>query len=200
MTRINSYRLNDGQRDELLRALKTEKRADVLRRANVVYLLHVGYGLAAVEQMRGVDRVTAWNWHKRFIEEGIEGLHDKQRQGRPTKVTDEYIEALQAALASSPARYGYDFAIWTQARLLEHLYQQTGIQMSLRTLGGLMHGLGYVYREPTTSVKHLQDPQAVEQAQANLEVLKGGRVAMSTNSSLWTRRPASKRPISAAAG
>lgn len=200
MTRTNGYLLNDGRLAELVNALATDKRADVLRRCNVVHLLHLGHSLVEIETRLGVDRVTAWNWHPRFENEGVEGLHDKKRQGRPRKVNDAYLEVLEEALSTSPGAYGYDFAIWTHARLLEHLYHKTGIQISLRTLATLMRELGYVYRAPTTSVKHLQDPQAVAQAEASLEALKKGREKTSTNSSLWTKLPVSKRPISVAAG
>jgi len=103
-------------------------------------------------------------------------------------------------MATDPIEAGYNFHIWTAERLIEHLAEKIGIHICERTMDTLLHDLGYVYRRPKVDTKHLQDPEAVAVASANLETLKRGRVKESTSSSLWTKPPVSPTPTSANAG
>ncbi len=44
--------------------------------------------------MNGVSLTTVYNHFNRFKMEGIEGLPDKAKSGRPAKATPEYIALL----------------------------------------------------------------------------------------------------------
>lgn len=200
MSKANHYLLTPEKYEELLNTMRTDKRVAVVRRAQPLLQLHQGERIAAVEETSGVKRVALWRWHKAFLAHGAAGLHDALRSGRPHKASVDYIAALEKTLATDPVAAGYSFHIWTAERLLEHLAEQTGIQLCARTMDALLHDLGYVYRRPRTDTQHLQDPQAVAVASANLETLKKGRVMARTNSSLWTKQPANPTPTSANAG
>lgn len=200
MGKFNHYLLTPEKYEELLTTLRGDKRVDVVRRAQSLLQLHKGESIATVEECSGVKRVALWRWHKAFIEKGADGLHDALRSGRPRKASLEYIAALEETLATDPAEAGYNFHIWTAERLIEHLAEKTGIHICERTMDAYLHELGYVYRRPKVDTKHLQDPEAVAVASANLESLKRGRVTESTSSSLWTKQPVSPTPTSANAG
>lgn len=200
MSQPNHYYLEPVRYAELLDILQNDARLDVVRRAQALQLLHLGHSMAEVSTLTGAGRTTLWEWHSRFLEAGAEGLHDKPRSGRPPKVGTLYVEELERTLEAEPAAHGYAFSIWTNERLCAHLHTQTGIQVSVRTMGGLLRRLGYVYRRPKYDPHHLQDPAAVATARENLEALKGGRVQEHTNSSLWTKPPATATPTSASAG
>jgi transposase len=200
MGKANHYQLTDTKYEELLAALRTDKRVDVVRRAQCLLQLHKGESLAAVVEASGVERVALWRWHKAFVERGADGLHDAKKSGRPRKASAEYIIELEKTLTSDPQAAGYAFHIWTAQRLLEVMAEKTGIHLCERTMDGLLHDLGYAYRRPKVETKHLQDPEAIAVASANLETLKKGRVQESTSSSLWTKPPVRPTPTSANAG
>lgn len=200
MSKANHYLLTPEKYAELLCTLQEDKRVDVVRRAQPLLQLHKGESLTAVEETSGVKRVALWRWHQRFLEQGADGLHDAQRSGRPHKTNAAYIAELEKTMATDPVAAGYNFHIWTVEKLIEHLAEKTGIHIGERTMDGLLAELDYVYRRPKVDTKHLQDPQAVAVASANLETLKKGRVKESTNSSLWTKPPVSPTPTSANAG
>lgn len=200
MSKKDHYLLTPAQLEELLTAIRQDKRADVVRRAHVLLELHKGARVKDVEATSGVGRTTFWRWHARFVADGTDALHDAKKQGRPRKASPAYIAELEQTMASEPTQKGYTFQIWTAERLGEHLTQETGIHLGQRTLGELLRSLGYVYRRPKQSTHHLQDPEAVAVATANLETLKKGRVKESTSSSLWMKPPVNPTPTSANAG
>ena len=202
MSKANHYRLTAEKYAELLSTLRADKRVAVVRRAQPLLQLHKGERIAAVEETSGVKRIALWRWHRDFLEQGADGLHDEQKSGRPRKASAAYIAALEETMATEPVAAGYTFHIWTTERLLEHLAAKTGIHLCARTMDELLHDLGYVYRRPKVDTKHLQDAEAVAVASANLETLKKGRVKAQarTNSSLWTKPPVSPTPTSANVG
>lgn len=200
MSKANHYLLTPEKFEELLTTLRTDKRVDVVRRAQPLLQLHKGERIAAVEESSGVKRIALWRWHHKFLAQGADGLHDEPKSGRPRKTSTAYIAALEETMATDPVAAGYTFHIWTSDKLIEHLARQTGIHICERTMETLLAELDYVYRRPKVDTKHLQDPEAVAVASANLETLKKGRVQGNTSFSLWTKQPANPTPTSANAG
>ena len=53
-------------------------------------------------------------WAKRFIEKGIEGLKDKPKTGRKSKISPEQLSWLKNLVVNeSPTKYGYNTETWT---------------------------------------------------------------------------------------
>ncbi len=51
----------------------------------------------------GLTHVTVGKWRKRYLENGVEGLHDELRAGRPRSFDDERIaEVINSALETRP--------------------------------------------------------------------------------------------------
>src|SRR5256885_7903959 len=62
-----------------------------------------GLGNTAVAAKLGVEVGTARKWRARFLAEGLEGLLDEPRPGRPRSVSDEQVEAvITRTLESTP--------------------------------------------------------------------------------------------------
>jgi transposase len=64
---------------------RTEQRHS--RRAQVILLSAEGLTLEQISQGSGLNRTNCLKWRKRFLEEGIDGLKDKPRKGRPPTIT-----------------------------------------------------------------------------------------------------------------
>lgn len=189
-----NYTLSDAQLAEVEEAFKHDTRKGVKNRCRALLGLHRGEKPKDVAKWCGVTRNTIYVWHRLYCAEGLEGLEQRTSPGRPPKVTAAYIEALETALAEPPSQCGYDFLLWTGERLLAHLADKTGLAISQGSLYALLAELKYVYRRPKLSLAHLQDAEAVAQAQANWERLKGGPAALAyqtdaTNWSPWMKAP-----------
>ena len=188
MTKCKDFTVSKEQVKELTKAIKRDKRPEVVRRATAVHLLHQGHRVADVAKTLSASKPIVYAWHKRFLAEGVEGLADKPKPRRRRKVTDEYIQALEETLDHQPADYGYEFAIWTRERLRDHLERQTGIHISVNWMGKLLKAQGYVLRRPKHDLRHRQDPVAKAEAQEALEEFKKSLSPTILSSSLWTKR------------
>lgn len=188
MAKRKDFTLTDEQVKELTKAIKRDKRREVVRRGTAVHLLHQGHRVADVGKTVSASKPIIYAWHERFLAEGVEGLADRPKPRRRRKVTDEYIQTLEETLKHQPADYGYEFAIWTRERLRDHLEEQTGIRVSVNWIGELLRTQDYVLRRPKHDLRHRQDPVAKAEAQETLEELKKSQSQTISNSSLWTKR------------
>ena len=189
MPRKTDRTLNDEQLKTLEQAISESHDVRVVKRATAIRLLHLGHKPDEVAKLLVVSLATINNWHRDWKAEGLAGLQDKPKSGRPRKADAEYCQMLEEALDNEPTEYGYDFAIWTLDRLREHLEKQTGKRLSRERFRALMTNLGYVYRRPKRDLSRLRDQDAHAQAEALLEELKKGQGTTILSSSLWTKRP-----------
>src|SRR5690606_2448841 len=121
--------------------------------------------------------------------EGLAGLIDRPRSGRPRKANEKYCQLLGEALEVDPESFGYTFTVWTSDRLGAHLERLTGIRLSPGRFSSLMDELGYVYRRPKRDLIAKQDQQAKQQAAELLDELKRGQKVVISSFSLWTKPP-----------
>ena len=132
------------------------------------------------------------NWHTRWLAEGVAGLVDKPKSGRPPLATEAYVQVLDEALASEPSHYGYTFTIWTLKRLRDHAEKLTGIHLHEVYLSEVLRQHGYVYRRPKHDLRPHQDAEGRRRAAEVIEELKKvQKQTQKTNSlpfSLWTRQ------------
>ena len=186
--RIN-YTLTETELEQIERAMKHDPRADVVRRATAIHLLHQGYKPLEVGAMLSASRASVQNWHQQWREAGLDGLVSKPIPGRKPKATATYQEVLAATLESDPHEHGYAFSVWTLGRLSQHLEQMTGIALSIGRLAQWMARWGYVYRQPKADLSHKQDVTVRQQVQSWLDELKKQPKTALVGSSLWTKRP-----------
>jgi transposase len=166
-----------------------DKRPEVVKRAMALRFLHLGHSTEDVAEMMLVGVSTIYTWWRRWEAEGVTGLANKPKSGRPSKATAEYCQKLDEALEQDPAAYGYTFTIWTLDRLRDHLEAETGIRLSRGRFQILMKKRDYVYRRPKRDLQSKQDADAKAQAAALIEELKKGQNLIISSSSLWTKRP-----------
>jgi transposase len=142
-----------------MRAL-TVKRADVSRerllalaektpgawlgiRVAVIVLLLDGYRPTFLAQLFGVSRMSLTRWVHRLNREGLAGLLEKPRPGRPTQLTAAVRQQLSEHLRQSPEQYGLARAVWDGPTLARHLQRRFGVQVKARQAQHWLHRLGY---------------------------------------------------------
>ena len=78
-----TIRLTPAQRQTLLAwERSTTIPAGLARRARMVLLLTEGMTITDIATTVGISRRFIYKWVQRFLEEGLEGLHDKPRYDR----------------------------------------------------------------------------------------------------------------------
>ena len=189
--------LTKAEGAELLRLIHSNGDARIVRRAQMIRLSADGKTALEIATLWAMTDEAVRRTIHRFNDDGLAGLPDKPRQGRPPKKTDRYIVLLKEAVQASPRDLGYPFSAWTLERLREHLAIQTHIVLSPRYLSQLMADNDIVYRRPKHGMEHLRDPQEYSEKKALLEFAKKGRHAQppgSTCSTSMSVRFTSTRP------
>ena len=125
-----NYKLNDNELKQIEKAIQSDARSEVVRRATAIHVLHLGHQPEAVAQKVKAGKSTVGAWHRQRRTEGFAGLENKPKSGRPRKATPAYIKRLEETLETDPKDKGYAFTVWTQARLRQYLEQETGIRFS----------------------------------------------------------------------
>ena len=70
------------------------------------------------------------HWVKRFNENGIAGLMDAERSGRPPSHSQETRSALLDLALQKPRSLGYPFELWTLERLQVAFEERQGVHLS----------------------------------------------------------------------
>jgi transposase len=183
------YTLTDEQMQQVERAIAHDPRAEVVRRATAIRLLHQGHTPERVGQMLAASRASVQNWHQRWREGGLDALANQPLPGRPPKAGAIYRQELERTLATDPHELGYAFSVWTLERLSQHLERETGIGLSVGRLAIWLERWGYVYRHPKTELKHKQDAEARAAMQVWLDEAKKQPNSGLAAFSLWTKPP-----------
>jgi transposase len=74
------------------------------------------------------------NWVKRFNQQGIKGLQDEERSGRPLIYNENIRGSLINMALQKPASLGYPFALWTESRLQAAFQERYGFHLSSYTI------------------------------------------------------------------
>src|SRR5215212_11251909 len=92
-------------------------RAGLALRARIVLLAADGVGTNEIVRRVGVSKPTVIAWKKRYAAEGIGGLEDRPKPGRPRTVDD--IEIVLMTLEPPPERLGVTH--WSSRLLADQL-------------------------------------------------------------------------------
>ena len=102
--RLRSITLNDTDRQELERLLRASTTpAGISRRARAVLLMLEGLSGVEIAHRTGYTVVQVSRIRRRFSEQGLDGLQDRPRSGRPTTITARKRAQVVALTLKRPA-------------------------------------------------------------------------------------------------
>jgi len=113
-------------------------------------LLLVAQGMSAREvgHLLGDAPRTVAYWVRRFHEEGLSGLVDGDRPGRPSSLSESQLSAIDAALRKTPAAFDLAGNIWDGKTLSAFIRKRWGIELGVRQCQRLFRQLGFRIRKP----------------------------------------------------
>ena len=130
---MSPYRivLTDVQRRLLIARARraTGEHRDVLR-ARIVLAAAGGASNAVIARELGVGVDTARKWRRRFSEDGLNGLRDRPRAGRPRTFAATVVAEVKALACALPAESHTPLAKWTCPELAAEAVER-GIATSL---------------------------------------------------------------------
>lgn len=149
--------LSDHERVELKRLARREV-GRVCERIRMILLSSKGYSVQQIADIFEYDVASVRVWIERFQAEGVKGLHDRPRHGRPPKAGVVAQQHIRQTVATQPSQLGYLFGLWTVVALCAHLATSLGLKLSSTTVRRILWKLEYRWRRP----RHVlpQDPAA----------------------------------------
>jgi transposase len=142
--------------DQLARSRTAPART--VERARIVCLSRYGNSVEEIEETLGVCPATVRLWLNRFNREGVKGLADRPRCGRPPVYTAEQVGDVVAASLTDPQTLGLPFASWTLDRLAAYLAEAKGLAIKRSRIGELLTAEGLRWREQETWFGERVDP------------------------------------------
>ena len=149
-----------GEEAERLERLARSRTAPAraVERAAIVWQAHRGVQVSTIASMLGVCEATVRTWVRRFNAEGLAGLADAPRAGRPATYTAEEVGELIAASVTDPQALGLPFASWTLDRLAAYLHEAKGIAMKRSRIGEILQAEGLRWRQQERWFGERPDP------------------------------------------
>ena len=92
-----------------------------VERARIIWLSAQGMKGPAIAQRLGLHEQTVRDWLNRFNAQGVAGLEDRPRPGKPRTYAAEQRSEVVATALTDPLSLDLPFACWTLDRLQAYL-------------------------------------------------------------------------------
>jgi len=148
--------------DEIRRSY--EARYD--HRLHAILMVAQGISCHQTAKMLGDSPRTVAYWVKRFEAEGLSGLADADRPGRPSKLNEKQIQQIETALRLHPSEYDLAGNLWDGKMLSHFIKQEFDIELGVRQCQRLFRRLGFRFRKPRPMIAKA-DPETQEAFKKN---------------------------------
>jgi transposase len=117
-------------------------------RLHVVLQVLKGYSTYEAAKFYAHSPRTVQYWVQRLLSEGLMGLWDVDRPGRPGRLSLKEQNKLRKELHKSPGALKYDQNIWDGPLLAHHLKDRYRINLGVRQCQRLFRQLGFSLQRP----------------------------------------------------
>lgn len=124
------------------KAYKNEHDASVKER--LLLIIRVSFDkqhIKAVALELHRSRAWAYKWYKRYNDEGLEGLRDKPRSGRPPFMDEDEIMKIRTELSTSKTG-------WDTKEVMDIIKKKTGVKYHDVHIRRLLHQWGFSQKMP----------------------------------------------------
>ena len=127
-------------------------------RLHGVLMIAQGMTCPEVAEMLGDSVRTVQYWVKRFDKDGLGGLSEGNRPGRPRTLTEKQMEKIDKALRKRPEDVGLSGNLWDGKTLSAHIKKSYGVSLGARQCQRMFRQLGFRLRKPRPLITHA-DPE-----------------------------------------
>lgn len=156
--------------DTIVLALQDEiRRCEESRydhRLHAVLLVAQGMTCPQAAELLGDSARSVEYWARRFEQDGLAGLREGQRSGRPRRLSDDHLRRIERVLRQSPREAGLDAGLWDGKTLAAWIERELGVELGVRQCQRLFRQLGFRLRKPRPAIAHA-DPQLQREHKKN---------------------------------
>jgi transposase len=113
-----------------------------------VVLNSEGHTSGELAKILQVPRSKVSEWLQRYQTEGVDGLLEGYRSGRPSELTEQQRQQLGDILDSGPVAYGLDSGIWISPMIAWVIEEEFGVQYHPGHVRKLLPALGFSVQRP----------------------------------------------------
>ena len=123
-------------------AYKHESNANVRERILLIRrIISDGQDIRMISKELHRSIAWAYKWLKRFDKEGLEGLKNEPRSGRPPDVPQEKLSKIRTELSENPSG-------WKAKEIMDIIHRKTGIRYHEVHIYRLLHKWGFSPKVP----------------------------------------------------
>lgn len=138
-----------------------------VERAQIVWHASQGMTIPTIATRLRLHAQTARDWVKRFNQNGLPGLDDLPRPGKPPIYTATERAEVVALTLTNPQDLDLPFACWTLDRLVAYLHEKKQIPMQRSRVSELLIAEGLRWRTQETWLGERVDPDFAEKKGAS---------------------------------
>jgi len=113
-----------------------------------IYQVSKGQATRKLEELYNTSFKQICNWVHRFEEDGLNGLRDKPKSGKPSRLSDKQKEELKNILQNNkPVDYGYNTGTWNGPILIDYLKKTYAIEYKKAQIYNILKTLGFTYQK-----------------------------------------------------
>ncbi len=120
----------------------------VANRIHAVLLNHDENTSGDISKILGTSQSRVSEWLKIYEEQGVDGLKEGRRKGRPSRLSDLQKILLCDIIDSGPIAYGYISGIWTSIRIADIIFQEFGVHYHPGHVRKLLQEFGFSVQSP----------------------------------------------------
>ena len=138
---------DDIPAEELRRLARRESDGRVASRLLALANALDGMERGEAARQAGMDRQTLRDWVIRFNEQGIEGLRDRPKSGRPARLDEGQLASLRALVLRGPDPERDGISTWRAKDLCRIAEDRFGVAYSENGMLRLLHDLGLSWQK-----------------------------------------------------
>jgi transposase len=138
-----------------------------VERARMILYSSQGEKVPAIARRLEVDEDVVRLWLKRFNAEGLKGLSDRSRSGRPAVYNHTLVSTVIATALTHPKTLDLPFACWTLDRLKAYLKEHKQIGMKRSRIDEVLIAEGLRWRKQESWFGERVDPEFAEKRGAS---------------------------------
>jgi len=130
----------DLSREEVLKMIKVEKDAKVLRRLYFIKFRYEGDSIQEAAEKIGITKRIGYIWQERWNKDGYQGLIPQYSGGRPSKLTDQQKAELERLLRQKDS--------WTSREVSDLIIKEFGVTYTIKQVLVIAKNMGMKFAKP----------------------------------------------------
>ena len=165
---LNVRPMSAEEQDEIARLSRARTApARTVERAKIIAVASQGLSIRAIAEQLHLKEKVVRRWVSRFNAEGIAGLADRPRSGRPAIYTTEQVGVIIEVALTPPADLNQPFGSWSFERLARYLHEVKGIAIQHSRVHELLTQEGLRWREQESWFGARVDPDFAQKRGAS---------------------------------